>query len=439
MKLRIIASILMLSCFVGMSQNKKWTLRECVNYALEQNISVKQSELNLERTDIERLDALGNFIPSINASTGYATSTGLGVNATTGILENQTQSSLSAGVSAGLTLFDGLRNIKQLQRAKLSKLAAQYQLDNMKDDIALFVVNSYLQVLFSRESLRVAQAQNAVTLQDLKRTKELVEAGVVPEGDLLDIESTAATQEQQIVNAENSLRLSKIALAQLLLIQDYENFDISDEDYLVPSSTVLNNSPNEIYAKALDVRKNIQLSETNVELAKKDVEIAKGALYPRLSANFNYNTRYADNNPLDFVEQLYTFDGISYGLSLSVPILNGFAAKNNIKRSKIAQLNAEYQLQQDKLDLENTVNQAWNDARASAKAYEAAQKTFIARTNAYNYAKERFDVGLMNSFDFSQSQARVENAEAEVVRTKYDYIFKLKVLEYYFGIPIDQL
>lgn len=439
MKLRIITSILMLSCFVGLSQNKKWTLRECVNYALEQNINIKQSELNLERTDLDRLDALGNLIPSINASTGYSTSTGLGVNATTGVLENQTQSSMSAGISAGVTLFDGLRNIKQLQRARLSKMAAQYQLDNMKDDIALFVVNSYVQVLFSRENLKVAKAQNAVTLQDLNKTKELVEAGVVPEGDLLDIESTAAAQEQQIVNAENALRLSKIALAQLLLIQDYENFDISDEDYLVPSSTVLNNSPSEIYAKALEVRKNIQLSETNVELAKKDVEIAKGALYPRLNASFNYNTRYADNNPLDFVEQLYTFDGINYGLSLSVPILNGFSVKNSIKRSKIAQLNAEYQLKQDKLDLENTVNQSWNDARASAKAYEAAQKTLTARTNAYNYAKERFEVGFMNSFDFSQSQSRVENAEAEVVRTKYDYIFKLKVLEYYFGIPIDQL
>lgn len=439
MKHKIFAILTLSICFVGFSQTKKWTLRECVDYALENNISIKQSYLNLENANIDKLDAIGNFIPSLNARSGVTTSTGLSVNATTGVLENQIQTSVSGSISANLTLFDGLRNFKQLQRAKLAKLAAQYQLDDMKDDIALFVANSYLQILFNRENLKVAKAQYAVTEQDLKRTKELVDAGVVPKGDLLEIEATAATQQQQIINAENGLRLAKISLAQLLLLEDYESFDVADYDYLMPESDILNNSPKAIFNKALTFRNDIQLSETNVALAKKDLAIAKGGLLPTLGAFFNYNTRYVDNDPRDFIDQLYTYDGISYGLQLNIPVLNGFAAKNSVKRSQVALQRAELQFQQDKLDLENTINQAWNDTRAAMQAYEAAVKTLEARKVAYDYAKDRFDVGLMNSFDFSQAQARLDNAQAEVIRAKYDYIFKLKVLEFYFGIPIDEL
>ncbi|NER12646.1 TolC family protein [Leptobacterium flavescens] len=439
MRFRITLVTVLLATFFVNAQQKKWTLKECVEYALEHNITIKQSELDLENIDIDRLDAIGNFIPSLNGNSTLSSSTGLSTNPTTGILENTVQTTISAGISSGVTLFDGLRNLKQLTRAKLNKVASQYRLDDIKDDISLAVANGYLQILFNRENLVVAQAQYAVTEQDLNRTKELVSSGVVPKGDLLEIEATAATQEQQIINSENALRLSKIALAQLLLIQDYENFDIANENFLVPTSTILNNTPRTIFDKAVTFRNDIKFSETNVELAKKDLEISKGASYPTLNGFFNYNTRYTDQIPADLIQQFYTFDGISYGVQLNVPIFNGFNTSNRIKRSKIALDKAQLQLEQDKLDLENTVNQAWNDTQAALKAYEAAQKTLIARTEAYNYAKERFNVGLMNSFDFSQAQSRLENAQAEEIRTKFDYIFKLKVLEFYFGIPIDDL
>jgi len=135
--------------------------------------------------------------------------------------------------------------------------------------------------------------------------------------------------------------------------------------------------------------------------------------------------------------QLGVNDGHSFGAALNIPILNGFSARNSVKRNKVNLERAKLQLEQDKLDLENTVNQVWNDAKAAISAHEAAQKTYEARSLAYDYSKERFDVGLMNAFDFSQAQSRVDNAQAEVIRTKYDYIFRVKVLEFYFGIPIE--
>ena len=266
---------------------------------------------------------------------------------------------------------------------------------------------------------------------------------MVPRGDLLEIEATAANQEQQIVNGENQVLISRIGLAQLLQIRDYENFDIADEEFDVPPSNILDNSPKTIFDKALTFRNDIKFSMSNVELAQKDLQIAKGAVYPTLGAFFNYGTRYSSEfrdpvtfNRIAFTDQLYLTDGISYGLQLNVPVFNGFSVRNNIKRAKIGVERSRLQLEQDKLDLETNINQAYVDVKSFSKAYEAAQKTLEARRLAYNYSKERFDVGLMNAFDFSQSQSRVDNAEAELIRTKYDYIFRLKVLEFYFGLPI---
>jgi outer membrane protein len=308
------------------------------------------------------------------------------------------------------------------------------------------VANAYLQILSNKEALKVAKAQYAVTVQDLKRTKELVESGVVAKGDLLEIEATAANQEQQIVNNESLVLISRINLAQLLQITDYENFDVADETFEIPPSEILNNSPKTIFAKALEFRNDIKFSKSNVELAEKDLEIAKGAYAPTLSGFLQYGTRYSDVTAIPdsngvpytpgFKDQLWIFDGISYGAQLNIPIFNGWSTRNNVSRSKISLEKSKLQFEQDKLDLETTINQAYVDVTTFYKAYEAAEKTLEARRLAYDYARERFDVGLMNSFDYSQAQSRVDNAEADVVRSKYAYIFRLKILEFYFGIPI---
>lgn len=182
-------------------------------------------------------------------------------------------------------------------------------------------------------------------------------------------------------------------------------------------------------------------SAVRPSIAEKDVQLARGAYYPTLNAFFNYNTRYSDNDPFrrDFTTQLYENDGTSYGLQLNIPVLNGFATRNQVKRNQINVLRAEYQLEQAELDLESNVYQAYVEARGALKAYEAAQAAQRAQELAFDYASQRFDVGMTNAFDFSQSKLRYENSQTEVVRTKYDYIFKLKVIELYFGIPVTDL
>ncbi len=443
MKLPTTIILLLISITSAMAQQKKWTLEECVNYAMENNLTIEQYELDLENAKIDKSDALGAMLPDFNLTTSASGNRGLITDPTTNTYITGTIFSVTGNATSRLTLFDGLRNVHRLNRAKMNAIANQYRLDNLREDIGLNVANAYLQILSNKESLKVYQAQYAGTLQDLSRTKDLVAAGSVPKGDQLEIEATAANLEQQIVNAENMVLISRINLAQMLQITDYENFDISDEQFEVPPSDILNNTSKDIYEKALTFRDDIKFSKTNVDLANKDLEIAKGAYYPTLSAFINYNTRYSNQNydPLTgdligFRDQLWLNDGMSFGAQLNIPVFNGFSIRNNVQRSEISVKKAELQLQQDKLTLETNVNQAYVDVKSYSKAYEAAQKTLEARRLAYDYSKEKYDAGLMNAFDYSQAQSRVDDAEAQVISAKYNYIFRLKVLEYYFGIPI---
>ncbi|WP_297762590.1 TolC family protein [uncultured Muriicola sp.] len=443
MRFKISILLFLLSVGTITAQMRKWTLEECVTFAVDNNLTIEQFELDLENARIDKSDALGNMLPNLNAQTSTSGSTGLILDPTTNGFVSATIFSASANVTSGVTLFDGLRNIHRINRAKLSEVSNQYRLNDLVDDIRLNVANNYLSVLSNKESLKVAKAQYAVTVEDLKRTKELVESGVVPRGDLLEVEATAATQEQTIINNQNLVLLSRIALAQLLQITDYENFDIADEDFNVPPSDILKYSPKVIFDKALSFRNDIKFSETGVDLAEKDLEIAKGAVFPTIGAFFNYNTRYSDQTrdpftgeKIAFQDQLWINDGISYGAQMNIPIFNGFSTRNNIRRSQISVEQARLQLEQTKLDLETTINQAYVDVENTAKAYEASQKTLDARRLAYDYTKDRFEVGLMNAFDFSQAQSRVDNAEAEVIRNKYNYIFRIKVLEFFYGLPI---
>ena len=480
---RITIFIVFLAVTSVSAQTKKWTLQECVEHAMANNISLQQSALDQELALLDKADAIGAYLPNINGSVSNAWNTGLTQNVTTGVLENQTSRNSSYSVTATLSLFQGLRNLRSLQRSKINALAAQYGLEKMQDDIALFVANAFLQVLTNKANVSVLKAQNAVTVGQIERTQELVDAGVLPQGDLLEIEAVDATEKQNIVTAENGVTLSLINLAQLLQIRDYDDFDIVDQGYEILGTEILEKGPQELVAAARDYRKEVLIAETNVALAEKDLQIARSAYMPTLGAYLNYNTRESDRfsgvstlidpdnpiiattDPIGFVdgsgaavygfapniigyqevaarpfeEQLYLNDGVSYGVQMNIPIFNGNATRNNVKRSKLNLMRRELLLEQAKMDLETTVYQAFVDAKGALKSYDATLKAKNSQQLAYEYAQQRYDVGLINAFDFSQSKTRYDNAVIDVNRAKYDYIFKLKVLELYFGVPVSEL
>jgi outer membrane protein len=431
--------VLLLFFLVGLqmaAQGKKWTLEECVDYAMKNNITIKQSELELKTSSIEKMEAIGGFLPTINTNANYSVNTGASINPVTNQFQNQTFKSFSAGASSNFTLFNGLANWKVAQRAKLSRIANGYRLDKMKDDIALSIANSYLQILLNKEQLKVQINQNKITKENLKRTKDFIEAGVVPAGDIYELQATDAAQQQQIINTENALFISKLGLCQTLLLEHYDTFDISDEVIDLPPSNVTNETQEAILAKARESVKEVKIALSNVDLAKKDLAISRSSYLPTLTGFVGYNTRWSESPIFNFIDQLSLFDGTAVGLQLNVPILNGLATRGRVQRAKINEERATYQLKQAELDLERNVYQAYNDVINSRKAFEAAQKAMKSRMQAFNFSKERYNVGLQNAFDFSQATLALENAQSEVIRTKYDYIFRTKILEFYFGIPL---
>ena len=427
-------------------QTKQWTLEECVELALEKNITIKQNELDYANAQIDKQAAIAGFFPRVNSNLSHSWNIGLNQNITTGLLENLTTQFSSAGVNMGVDIYRGKQNFNQLHRANLTLLARQYQLADIRNDISLLVANSFLQIMFNREILSVQQAQLTVSKAELERTNELISAGVLTIGDVFELEATIATQEQAVVQAENTLRLAKINLAQLLLITDYENFDISFEELAIPFSQLMGESPKKIYEKALTIRDDIKLAVTNVEIAETNVALAKGTLQPSLSAFYGYSTRlsYSDrtegtgeftNFPIGFVasngNEVYATRENRRVIG-PLPI----ADQSNVKRSKVNLERTKNSLAQQQLDLESTVNQSYNDAKGAFIFYEAAKKTTQARMDAFNNAQKRYEAGVLNSFNYTQIKQRYDAAVSDEVRAKYDYIFKLKVVEFYFGVPL---
>nr|WP_042287571.1 TolC family protein [Nonlabens ulvanivorans] len=440
MKKIIICSIAVLSfAFAKAQQSKSWTLQECVNYAIENNINIKQADLNIEQAQLDKKDALGAFLPSLNASASNSWNTGLTQNVVTGVLQTQTTRNSSYGFNSGVTLFNGMRNAYRHQRAKMNILANQYSAEQLEDNILLNVANSYLNVLFNKENLKQLETQHQLTAKQLEQTQQLVDAGSLPRGDVLEVQATFANEEQQILAAQNNVVISRITLAQILNLEDFKNFDVADPDLSDPTALILDQGADGIYAAATENRFEIKIAEQNTAIAEQDLKIAKGARLPSVSAFFNYNTRESDRLNLAFFDQLSLNDGISYGLSLNLPIFNGWSVSNNVKRSKLNVENNRLQETQAKLDLKQNIYQAYNDAQGSRLTYQSAQKALEARELAYEYAQERYNVGLMNAFDFNQSQTQLTNAQSSLLRSKYDYIFKLKVLELFTGIAPEDL
>lgn len=464
----------MLVCNITIqAQSKKWTLEECVTYAIQNNISIKQSELDSKMALIDKKSAVGRFLPSLNASASHSWNIGLNQDITTGLLQNKTTQFTSAGANVGIDIYRGLQNQNTLRKANLSIVAAKYQLVKMKEDIALNVANAFLQVLFNKENLKVQKEQLRINEKQYVRSEELVKVGSIPRGDLLDVKATLALNNQNVITAENSLLISKLSLSHLLQLKDFENFDVVDDTDVKDENNIMAQTPSAIYEKAFEGRTELKIARTNLEIAEKNVAIAKGAFQPTLQGFYSFNSRvaYSDRvtgvipntsnptsivgfvegtnqnvlspnftrvlgNPAPFFDQFNTNKGQSFGMQLSVPVFNGFSARNNVERSKVSLERSKIAVEQQNLDLQRNVYTAFADAKGALNAYESSVAALEARQGAYNYATEKYSVGLMNSFDFNQSQTLLTNAQSEVLRTKYDYIFKIKILEFYFGIPL---
>jgi len=432
-------------------KSKKWSLIESVEYALDHNLRVKRANLtsDLRKEDITL--AKSAFLPTASGSASQGFSFGSSVDLATNTRKSADRRSNSIGVNASYNIFNGFKNLNTLKQTELSYESSNFDLEKMKDDISLLVLNSYLNVLFNKENLKIAQAQVTLSKEQVDRTKRLVESGVQPKGNLLDVEATLASDEGKLIDAENALELALLNLAQLLQVPK-DGFDVQDVIVDVSSAKMLPNSINEIYSKSLDLRPEIKSAQLNIKNAKLGIDVAKADFLPSLSMNVGLNTFYNHNqgqsddfiNPITgdlvsngFFTQLDNNFGQTVSLSLRVPIFNGFRTNTNVKKAKINHLISQNSLTSEKLAIRESIERAYTDAKSSLKSFQAATKSFEAQKESLRFAKEKYEAGQSTSFDFNQVKNRLVDAQAALYRAKFNFIFKTKLLEFYFGIPVN--
>ncbi len=440
LKTKFIVAATLLISLASFSQ-KQWTLKECVDHALENNITIKQNKLNIELAKKDVEIAKGNFLPDLNASGGGAFAIGPVINQVTNTRVGSTNSlSGSGNLSSSINIFNGFRNLNTKKQSLLGVKRSELDLKIIENDISLNVVNTYLNVLFAKENLNVAKVQAEISKKQIDRSKAQFEAGAIPKGDLLNVKSTAVTDAQNVIAQENTLNLALLRLSQLLQVP-FKNFDVQSININSPSETLMYNSSNVVFEKALTLRPEINKANLNVENADLSVELSKGAYLPTVSAsagartNFYYDLERDLGEPSLF-KQLNNQLNYSLGLNVNIPIFNRFQTKNRVAKSIINKENSKLVLESQKLQLRQTIEQSFLDAKAAAKTFEAAQVSLEAQNEAFNNAQVSYEYGSMTQFDFDQVRNRLVNAEGAMIRAKYDYVFKTKVLKFYYGESI---
>jgi outer membrane protein len=460
--------------FIGSLQSnaqQAWTLQECINYALSHNISVKQSELNTESSKANYQQSIAGFFPSINGNASQNYYYGRSIDPTSNQFTTNQVRSNNFSLSGSIPLFDGLQLQNSLRQSKLNYQSSQFDLQKIKNDISLNVVTFYLQVLYNRELLKTTQEQVNASKGERDRTQRMYELGSVSKGNFLDLEAQYSSDEVRLITAQSQLDQSLLSLTQLLELDSANNFNIVEPAVEVPAVNAIDSNVSNIYAAALTTQPDIKSSEYKVMSAEKGLSIARGSRYPRLTLGGSLSTNYSsasqdvtgftygtqpqigtvyDSIPVYSVVQTITplygdksfkkqFDdnlSKSIGFNLSIPIFNGWSAKTNITHARINLQQTRLNHEATKKALYKSVQQAVADANAAYKKYVASDRSVQALQEAFSYNNQKYNLGLISTYDFLLSKNNLAKAQADLLQAKYDYIFRVKILDFYQGKPL---
>lgn len=455
-------------------QNSKfWTLDSCLQYAKQNNLDVLRSKMQLEVSRNDLQSARWDYAPDLSFSSNYAFNWGLNIDPVTNQISQTQRQTAGFNFSSSWVLYDGGRKFNTISQRNQEYLATFYDFEQAKNDIALMIVNAYLNILMDRELLAVAQERLRITQIQVDRMTDRVAAGTNPQGDLLQLKAQMASDKQALVSAENSIRISKLQMANILQLEKPDDFDIADPQLAMPEPTVLTRSPEGTFQVALETQPTIKSAEQRVGSSQEAIDVARAGYLPRLSLIGQVGTNYSDQIPnvigsdsqiipigqVASTGQLVTTlepqtfpitDGIKpfdqqvgdnlnefVGINLQVPIFSRLQVRNNYQNAVLRQEMAKLNLEQAKTDLRNSVYQAHADAKASYNTYLAAKESVAANQEAFKYASERYDVGALNQLDYENARNNLLSAQSEMLRAKYSYIFKIRVLEFYLTNQIN--
>jgi len=418
------------------------TVQRAIELTLKNNLQVTKSKLSEDLAKENFKQAKLAQYPTLGASVGQDMGWGRN-NVSSGVYENTQTYSFSPRASLGVDLFNGFSKINQIRQNKILLEAGKLNTDKVKNDLVLQVVTSYMDILYNKDRLKAARQQLEVARKQLGQQQQLLDVGNKTLADLAESKSQVAVAELDVTKAENALSISFITLAQLMDIPSATRFEVQAPDIsnFARSSSIYD--AEQVYTEALGMFPDIKLAALQTASAKKGIDIARGSLYPSLSFSGGYGTSYIYryNSPAQFPNasfksQLENNVSKGIGLSLSIPIFNGLQARSGVTKAKINLLQTQADEQIVKNNLNKIIYQAVADLKAAESTYASTTKAFEAQKEAFSVLEQRYNVGLVNSLDYSTSQTKRNTAEIDMIRAKYDLLFRAKVIDYYLGKQI---
>jgi outer membrane protein len=470
-RLFLLLVLLSSSCF----SQKIWTLEDCINYAFDNNLDIKKQVLNVETNKAQLLQSALSMLPNINANGTNFWNYGQTVDRYTNQFATSNVRSNNFNLSTDVTIFNGFSMLNTVRQNNINLLASNYDLDVIKNNISLSVAGYYLDILFNMELYDVANNQLSITQDQVKRIQKMVDAGSSAKGDLLNIQAQASTEELAVIETENRLYISLLSLQQLIDLAVSKDFTIEKPQLKAVEAPKEILTPDQIYSYSLNVRPEIKSADLRVQSAEKSLSIARGRITPTLTFGGSWATGYSSaisqvvpgaagdtsfmpigyrdpsggivytpypsvsypTQTAPFGDQLKLNENKSIGFNLSIPIYNGWSGRTAINQAKIMKSQAELDLEMRKRDLRKTIEQSYADATAALKKYKASEQKVASQEESFKYTQQKFDVGMLTSFDFNTAKKDLAKAQSDLLQAKYDFIFKTTILDFYMGKPIS--
>lgn len=424
---------------VACHAQETWTLERCINYALKNNISIKQSELETHYQANELSQTKYNLLPNLNASASQNFGFGRAEDKY-GILVPINAATTGVSINSSVDLYTGGVLGNQIKKQEVVWKASLEKLEKAKDDISVEIARNFLTVLLNKELVRVAAAQLFQTEKQIEQTTRLVGAGTLAKGDLLEIEAQQAREILNSVEAKNNYKLALLNLAQLLELDHKDDFTIEPPMFMDVKAEMSLAKAHDVYHNALSNRHEIKSSQLELESSEYDLRLAKASRIPSLSANMgassNYISDYSGNSP-SFSSQLSDNQSSYIGLSLNVPIFNKFQVSNGVKNAQIQVENKQLGLEATKKQLRLEIEQAYFNAVAAHERYNANISAVVSMEESFRYMTKKVELGSVSSIDYNAAKTNIAKAQSELLQAKYEFVFLSKILDFYNGIDLS--
>lgn len=457
-------------CALSSFSQKSWTLQECINQATKANLDIKQAKLSVLSSEQQLIHSKLSLFPSLNGGGSQGYNYGRTVDPYSNEFTNLNVKTNNFSLSSSVTLFSGFQNINKVKRDNYEYMARKYDIEEVINDISLTVATNFLQVLFNKELVIMAEKQLAISIQQEERISKLVSIGELAKSSLLESRSQVASEQLQLVKAKSQKEIALLNIKQLLEVEANADFEILVPTIALPKQNKVLTTE-EIYIKALEVFPNVKSAEYRLKSSDKNLAISKGGRFPRITVNglmgsgfsdartrilgvdtlemipSGYTTENSEENVLmpilDYTSEITPFnqqlkDNFSQSLSfsLSIPLFNGWMTNSSIANAKIGVLSAKNNLQKTKNQLRKQVEQVRADVIAAEKQFQFAKISAEALQESFSYNQQKFNEGMLNVYDYNDAKNKLIKVESDLLQSKYDYLFKIKILDFFMGTPL---